>query len=85
VPARADRLTDLARPAARRCLVSRRRRSRGRRATEDCFPAFGAAIEAFRRHLIADESQVLRHLEAVSQALIGATHELAGRAAERTG
>jgi len=57
----------------------------GRRATEDCFPAFGAAIEAFRRHLIADESQMLRHLEGVSQALIGATHELAGRAAERTG
>ncbi len=57
----------------------------GRRATEDCFPAFGAAIEAFRRHLIADESQVLRHLEGVSQALIGATHELAGRGAERAG
>ena len=49
----------------------------GQRCTEDCFPAFGAAIEAFRRHLAADEAQTLRHLEQVSQALDGAIGELA--------
>jgi hypothetical protein len=48
------------------------------RATQDCFPAFGEAIEAFRRHLSVDEQQVLASLEAASQALRDAAAEVAG-------
>lgn len=56
----------------------------GQRATEDCFPGFAAAIQAFRRHLTMDEPQTLRHLEGISQALIAATGELARRAGRRS-
>jgi len=56
----------------------------GQRATEDCFPGFGAAIEAFRRHLTMDEPQVLRHLEEISQALVAASRELAGQPERRS-
>jgi DNA-binding MarR family transcriptional regulator len=48
----------------------------GRTATEDCFPDFGRAIEAFRRRLSVDEQQALQYLEAVSRALHDAGAEL---------
>jgi DNA-binding MarR family transcriptional regulator len=50
----------------------------GRQATEDCFPAFGQAIQAFRRHLPVDEQDALQYFEAVSGALQDAAGELAG-------
>ncbi len=50
-------------------------------ATEKCFPAFGHAIRLFRGHLAADEQEVLRNLEATSQALQEAAADLAGDAA----
>ena len=46
-------------------------------ATERCFPAFGHAIRLFRSHLAADEQEVLRSLEAASQALQEAAADLA--------
>jgi DNA-binding MarR family transcriptional regulator len=57
----------------------------GQRATEDCFPGFGAAIEAFRRHLSTDEDRALQHLEEIGEALIAATRELAGRPRQQAG
>jgi DNA-binding MarR family transcriptional regulator len=45
-------------------------------ATESCFPAFGRAIRLFRSHLAADEQEVLRSLEAASQALQEAAADL---------
>jgi DNA-binding MarR family transcriptional regulator len=57
----------------------------GQRATEDCFPGFSAAIEAFRRHLSTDEDRALQQLEEIGEALIGATRELAGRPRQQAG
>jgi DNA-binding MarR family transcriptional regulator len=49
----------------------------GARVTEGCFAAFGVALEAFRRQLTVDESQLLAGLEAMSAALARASAELA--------
>lgn len=53
--------------------------ARGRRDTEACFPAFGAAIASFRRHLAesgTDEAAVVAALEASSGALAATLREL---------
>ena len=47
------------------------------RATEGCFPSFGAAIEAFRQHLDVPEQPLLAHLEAAARALQAAAAEIA--------
>lgn len=63
----------------RSVLVSLTRR--GVRQTEQCFPAFEAAITAFGRHLRAEgvkQSEVLGTLEAISRALEAAQAELHG-------
>jgi|GEM_PF-6449443 len=49
----------------------------GVRVTEGCFAAFGMAIEAFRQRLTIDEAVLLADLEAMSEALAGASAELA--------
>ncbi len=54
-------------------------------ATESCFPAFGHAIGLFRSHLAADEQEVLRSLEATSQALQEAAADLASDGAAGSG
>ena len=48
----------------------------GTAATVACFPAFGRAIDSFRRHLKADEQLVLTVLEAVSDAIRDAAADL---------
>ena len=51
--------------------------ARGQQATEGCFPSFGAAIEAFRRHLDVPEPPLLAHLEAAARALQAAAAGIA--------
>lgn len=57
----------------------------GRQVTEDCFPQFSGAVEAFRRHLGVDEQQALRYFEAASVALRGAAGELAAGGQQKAG
>jgi DNA-binding MarR family transcriptional regulator len=59
---------------------------RGVELTEGCFPAFGAAIQAFRAALAEEyvtEHELLRVLEAASRAITTAAQTLAGRAAAK--
>jgi len=49
----------------------------GQQATEDCFPAFGSAIQAFRQNLDVPEPPLLAHLEATARALQAAAGQLA--------
>jgi DNA-binding MarR family transcriptional regulator len=57
----------------------------GRQVTEACFPQFSGAVEAFRRHLGANEQEALRFLEAISSALRGAAGELAADGQQQAG
>jgi DNA-binding MarR family transcriptional regulator len=52
----------------------------GRRATEACFPAFGSAIEAFRRNLPVEETALVDLLLGAAEALDAAIAELGGAA-----
>ena len=56
----------------------------GRRVTLACFPAFGLAIDTFRRHL-PDEPALLAAMESMSTALGAAIDELAARAEDAAG
>jgi DNA-binding MarR family transcriptional regulator len=49
-------------------------------ATQDCFPAFGRAISAFRDHLAVDEQEILRILEAASAAIQAAAADVVAAA-----
>ena len=51
--------------------------ARGRRVLDEALAGFLTAITAFRSHLPVDESELLRHLEAMSTALARATDDAA--------
>jgi DNA-binding MarR family transcriptional regulator len=57
----------------------------GRQVTEECFPQFSGAIEAFRRHLGVDEQQALHYFEAASSALHGAAAQVAASGRQQAG
>ncbi len=48
----------------------------GDTATVACYPAFGAAISAFRRHLMMPEKELLTAMSAMNDALHAAEEEL---------